>query len=117
MKRTQINDNTSAKIFKGDIDKNVFYINSQTDLQQLYQFPNTISNIILDNNYKQISEKYTNIDDIKKRLKTCYKIISNLDIQLQNDGWQVIFTYENKDKYYYHNSITNEVKKISWSYL
>ena len=121
MKRASLHQNMMNKMIKEEIDMNTCYVRKlydEPDNARLeYFFSNEISNRILQNNYKQICQKYVDEEDINKRLKTCYNIISKLDINLQNTGWQVIYVYENKDIYYYHNSQTNETKKIHWSYL
>ncbi|MBJ23950.1 MAG: hypothetical protein CMB64_04700 [Euryarchaeota archaeon] len=104
------------KSIKEEVDTSVFYFKEiYKDLSSI-QFDHEISNIILQNNYKQIREVYENEKEINKRLKTCRKIIENLDINLQYSGWQVIFTHDKRDIFYYHNCKTNETRKISWSY-
>ena len=119
MKRTIITEDPNKKM-KENIDINVFYIRELYESNNILKyplFPNEISNIMLRNNYKQICGKYKELKDINARINTCYKIISKLDIELQNNGWQVIFDFTGKDTYYYHNSKTNETRKIHWSYI
>lgn len=116
MKRAVPHQNTMNKTIKEEVDMNVFYFKDLYQDLGSMKMENEISNIILQNNHRQIREIYENDQEIKKRLKTCRKIIEKLDINLQYSGWQVIFTYDKRDTYYYHNCNTNETRKISWSY-